>query len=61
MSGRDLLAAIKRHQPRCIGILIAPPPQGPDAGPDGVVDAYLEQPADTQALFDIVQKFVVDG
>ncbi len=61
MSGRDLLVAIKKDQPRCIGILIAAPPDDVHAVAPEVVDAYLESPSDIQALFDIVQRFVVEG
>ena len=61
MSGRDLLVAIKKHQPRCIGILIAAPLDDAHAVAPEVVDAYLEKPFDIQALFNIVQRYVVDG
>jgi DNA-binding NtrC family response regulator len=61
MSGRDLIAAAKAKAPRCIGVLMAPPPANPGTPQDQIVNAYLERPADPQALFDIVQRFVVDG
>jgi CheY-like chemotaxis protein len=60
ISGRELLARVKRKRPQSIGILMAPRTDSPEAAGE-VVDAYLESPTDTKSLFDLVQKFVVGG
>lgn len=61
MPGRNLLARVKREYPRSIGVLMAAAADGPDAAADSIVDAHLKNPSDIKALFDLVQRFVVDG
>lgn len=60
MTGRDLLVRIKQKYPQSIGVLMAPRSDAPEAAGEAV-DAYLENPTDTQSLFEFVQTFVVDG
>ncbi len=60
MSGRELIARIKQKCPHSIGILMDLVPDNIEMS-DPLVDAYLERPTDPRALFDLVQRFVVDG
>jgi CheY-like chemotaxis protein len=61
MPGRDLLTRVKRKYPQSIGVLMAAGGDDGEEAADSLVDAHLNTPTDTRALFDLVQRFVVDG
>ncbi|MBW1648221.1 MAG: response regulator [Deltaproteobacteria bacterium] len=61
MPGRSLLARVKRKHPQSIGVLLTSGADDPAGAADSSVDAYLNSPTDTRALFDLVQRFVVDA
>jgi DNA-binding NtrC family response regulator len=61
ISGIALMTAFKAKWPDVVCILISDPPYDPQASSGAVIDSHLETPFEAKDLFDIVQKFVVDG
>ena len=61
ISGIDLLTTIKKKWPGTICIWISDLPCGHKASINTVIDFHLRKPFDTKDLFNIVQKFVVEG
>jgi DNA-binding NtrC family response regulator len=61
MPGRNLLVRVKQKSPDSIRVLMVSGDHGPVPATDSIIAAYLKPPTDSKALFDLVQRFVVDG
>jgi len=61
LSGTELLAKVKSLHPETVVILYSNVPENEDSAMKAGVDAFLAKPFGVSELFDLVQKFIVDG